>query len=34
MTVHDRPEYPAAVADDVHPYVRVYAQWVVDAGKL
>jgi hypothetical protein len=24
----------AAVADDVHPYVRVYAQWVVDAGKL
>lgn len=22
----------AAVADDVHPYVRVYAQWVVDAG--
>ena len=20
----------AAVADDVHPYVRVYAQWVVD----
>jgi colanic acid biosynthesis protein WcaH len=22
----------AAVADDVHPYVRVYAQWVVDSG--
>ena len=20
----------AAVADDVHPYVRVYAQWVVE----
>jgi hypothetical protein len=24
----------AAVADDVHPYVRVYAQWVVDEGLL
>ncbi len=22
----------AALADDVHPYARVYAQWVVDAG--
>jgi len=24
----------AAVADDVHPYVRVYAQWVVDEGMM
>lgn len=24
----------AAVADDVHPYVRVYAKWVVDEGIL
>jgi len=23
-----------AVADDVHPYVRVYAKWVVDKGML
>ena len=24
----------AAVADDVHPYVRVYAQWVVREGLM
>ena len=24
--------HATAVADDVHPYVRVYAQWVVDEG--
>jgi hypothetical protein len=22
----------AAVADDVHPYVRLYAQWVLEDG--
>jgi hypothetical protein len=26
--------HAAAVADDVHPYLRVYAQWVVREGLL